>query len=255
MDRTVAPPSYTAEANTSPSCTTFASVSLHKSGRLRLLRFPPAHIQAIARTIQSSWGQGIQKESDYYGAHEFKLRGCPWDGKGSEADGARVLMCRLLESLFNLGWILSVATAVSKKPHDKDTLLLRLLQPAPPPCDWINIAFSHADRLRVVFADEQLLQVLGAVLGRRVQDSRRISGRTHEFRLHGYPWRANGGETVAVRVMLLELLECLEAQGFGLYASIDQKTGLGSNNNRSEADTWCLCRAKNWTAGMPVYHG
>ncbi|TKA70579.1 hypothetical protein B0A49_04389 [Cryomyces minteri] len=256
MEKTVAPPSYIAEANTSPSCTTFASVSLHMSDRLRLLRFPPTHIQAITRTIQSSWGQGIQIESNYYGAHEFKLHGRPWDGKGSQADGARVLMCRLLESLFNLGWILSAATDVSKKQYDKDTLLLRLVQPAPPPCDWIGIAFSHADRLRVVFADGQLLQALRAVLGRRVQESRRISGLTHEFKLHGYPWRANGGETMAVRVMLLELLDCLEVQGFSLYASIDQKTGpASSNDNGSEADTWYLCRAKNWTAGMPVYGG
>lgn len=145
-------PTYTeAEASSSQSPqfqSRFASLSLHGYDMLRFLHFPTPVIDLCRTVIQQTWTRNIKSESEYGGAHQFKLHGFPWTGSGGQTTEARRMICRLLEVLHGQGWVLMISTSISKKQMEKDTMLFRHQIPAPAPCDWAAIGFSKMDRIR-----------------------------------------------------------------------------------------------------------
>ena len=61
-----------------------------------------------------------------------------------------------------------------------------------------------------------------------------LTNNVYEVKLRGTPWRAEGTETMAVRRLLLIMLEVLEEHGWTVYASTDQKNG---GEKHTETDT------------------
>lgn len=243
-------PSYT------PFRTQFASISLHRSDRLRTINFSQTDIDAIREVIKGSWGRGIQEERKYSVSYEFKLRGNPWYGQGPEAITSRVLVRGLLAYLFSSGWILHAATDVSKNIYDKDTLFFRKQQAPPPPSDWIAITFNMSDRLRLIGADPSMRQSVREMLERLRLLQQDMNWKDQslgawEFKINGYPWNASGEGTMITRFLLLNLLEVLEANGWSLYANIDHSEG---SKDVGETDSWYCVRDKAWVPGMAVYH-
>lgn len=250
-------PAYAASSSYAPAPppfqTRFASLSLHMEDRLRFLRFPPQIVDQCRNTVLRAWPLGIQEERPYENSHEIKMEGYPWRGLGKESHNARRLVYALLATLHSYGWVLTLNTDISKTSWDKDTLVFRHQTPAPAPCDWCSIAFSKMDRLRFIDAPVQLYQSLPSRLGPQwIKSQEELAPGVWEMKLHGYPWAATGTETMRVRELLLVLVETLEEEGWSVYASIDQKASGGEQ--RSEADTWYLCRPKGWVRGAPVYH-
>ncbi|RDL29961.1 Uncharacterized protein BP5553_10588 [Venustampulla echinocandica] len=245
-----AAPSYTAFR------TSFASVSLHRSDRIRLLQFPSSEIPAIRDIIKYSWPFGIQSERPYAASFEFKLRGNPWRGQGSEAIPARILMREIFAHLFRLGWILHVSTDASKKEFDKDTMIFRKQQHPPPDSDWISISFNMTDRMRLIGASQDLIADVRVLLQQmnllQSESWKEQRLQAWEFKIHGRPWRAMGEETMTTRLLLLKLLETLEAKGWSLYASVDQSMAAG--DHVSETDSWYCVRDKSWVQGSAVFH-
>lgn len=243
-------PSYTAFH------TSFASVSLHSTDRIRLLQFPPSEFPAFRDVINRSWPFGIQNERQYAGSFEFKLRGNPWRGQGSDAIPARILMREILAHLFRLGWILHASTDTSKKEFDKDTLIFRKQQHPPPDSDWISISFNMTDRMRLIGAPPDLVADVKVLLGQmkllqsEFWKDQRLQA--WEFKIYGRPWRPTGEETMSTRLLLLKLLETLEAKGWSLYASVDQSMATG--DHVSETDSWYCVRDKSWVQGSAVFH-
>src|SRR5277367_7200981 len=82
----LAPPAYDESAFKG----IFASLTLYKNDRIRLLQFPPDDIASIRDVIKQHWPSGIQEERAAATSHEFKCLGTPWStGKawtGQEAD-------------------------------------------------------------------------------------------------------------------------------------------------------------------------
>jgi hypothetical protein len=78
------PPAYSRDQH--------ACLTLNRSDRLRLIRFPAAIIDAVRQAILATWRRGIQNEKHYGGAYEFKVGGNPWYGQGVEAVESRILM-------------------------------------------------------------------------------------------------------------------------------------------------------------------
>ncbi|KAK2787550.1 hypothetical protein FQN53_004999 [Emmonsiellopsis sp. PD_33] len=235
--------------------TTFASLSLHRNDRIRLLGFSQEDVIGIETVIKQRWAKGIQDKRPYGPSREFKLYGSPWNPSSwfeDEKTAARRLMCGLLESLYNMGWVLKAAVDIIKKDGDKDTLLFRHQQPPPPPCNWLCISFNRADILRLFDAPQDVCQALVLALGRKVQRSY-TQGSAFEIKFNGYPWKANGTETVETRAILLTLLNTLEQFGFSLYGSIQQDSKQGEEH--VAVDTWFCNRQVNWTPGAPIYHG
>lgn len=251
------PASMESAPSYAPFRTTFATISLHRSDRLRLLGFPQSDIQALRGVIQSSYSKGVQKEQLYGKSHEFKLYGNPWYGQSSDAIISRVLVREILAYLFSIGWILHASADVSKKEFDKNTLFFRKQQSPPPPSDFMCISFNMSDRLRLIGAPPQLVQAMKNLLagmGLLQTDLgwKDANLRAWEFKINGYPWRATGEETMSTRLLLLKMLECLERYGWSLYASVDQSTGSGEHS--SETDSWYCVRDRNWVEGAAVFH-
>ena len=76
------PPSYSSGPSYpvptyAPFSTAFASLSLHRSDRIRCLQFPTSDIDGIRAAIKGSYPFGIQREQPYGPSHEFKLNSYP----------------------------------------------------------------------------------------------------------------------------------------------------------------------------------
>lgn len=250
------PPAYSSPAFR----TTFGSVSLHMSDRIRFVQLPPEDIAVIKNTIQRSWAWGIQAERPYSVSYEFKLRGSPWSGSGtgSYAVPALILMREVFASLYSMGWIMTASTDISRKKFDKDTLIFRK-QPVPPPAaTWTAISFKTGDKLRFLGAPPELIAAFSTLLknmkllqSEAVKDPRL---QYHEFKLYGYPWAATGEETMKTRVLILKLVELLELHGWSLYASIDQNSGPSGDSNYSETDSWYCVKSSDWRPGSIILH-
>lgn len=228
----------------------FASLSLHNTDRVRLMSFPIEIQNAIRQSIVSTWPKGIQKEGDYAGSWEFKLSGNPWESTGDSAIHARHLTRGLLATLYSHGWILYVAADISRNEYDTDSLFFRHQQPAPSPCEWFSVTFSKGDKLRLIDAPQEVVNDVVNALVLKVQRHQPydVPG-TYEIKLQGYPFAASGGRTMESRVIALQLLNVFEARGFSIYASVNQK-----HSSTYETDTWHVCRPLGWTPRLPVYH-
>ncbi|KAK5115551.1 hypothetical protein LTR62_001210 [Meristemomyces frigidus] len=227
-----------------PTPSTFASVSLHMSDRLRFLQLPRPVIAQIRSRISHPeiWPRGIQEERQYHGSWEIKLRGNPWHPTGNDAIYARRLTREVIATLYSLGWILYSSTDISRKTNDKDNLFFRF-QPRPPPTvpvEWFSLTFSRGDRLRLIDCPAELRQAIVAALAYKTQSHGpyRIPG-VYELKFTGHPFMALGGESMDARLLVLKLLDVLQRGGWRVYASIDQKYG---GENANETDTWQICQ-------------
>ncbi len=254
------PPAYGSPA--APFRTTFASVSLHTTDRIRFLQFSPEEIAKIRATIQYFWPRGIQTERPYSVSYEFKLRGTPWYGSGTGPDAvpAQILMREVFSRLYSMGWIMTASTDISRKGYDKDTLVFRK-QPVPPPAaTWIAVSFKQSDKMRFLGAPPDLIAAMSQMLKsmRRLQSEavKTTADNYHEFKLLGNPWYASGEDTMATRQLILKLVETLEMQGWSLYACIDQNSGPHNSNNSStsETDVWYCVKSADWTPGSIILH-
>ncbi|EEQ87355.1 uncharacterized protein BDCG_02475 [Blastomyces dermatitidis ER-3] len=235
--------------------TNFASVSLHMTDRIRFLGFSSADVTRIYEIIQGCWPKGIQSTREYGPSDEIRLRGNPWRPSAwfeDEKTAARRLVCGLLRGLYDMGWVLKSSVDVLKKEGNKDTLLFRFQQPPPPRSNWLCISFNKSDLLQLIDAPEPLCQAMVNALGDKVQRTQFLES-SFEIKFHGYPWKASGTETVETRLILLNVLDCLEQFGFTLYASINQDTN--QSEQKTEADTWFCQKQTNWAPGAPIYHG
>ncbi|KAI7787402.1 hypothetical protein LA080_016477 [Diaporthe eres] len=250
------PPSFleaTASAGPSQGAssfqTRFACVTLNMTDRMRFINFSAPETSALRGVLGSVWP--IQDVRAYGGADEIKFKGYPWQEKVNGDDNARRLIRRMLEALYDMGWVLQAAVDVSKKELDKDSLIFRYQNPPPPPCDWLSISFDWTDKMKIVDAPPgDLTEAIVAEFRAkyRLKSHELESGRL-KLKFHGQPWQASGEETVKSRMLLLSLLGILERFGYSLYASIDQV-----NSSGVEADVLVVTRQKGWTPGTPIWH-
>ena len=235
-----------------PSPSILASLSLHRTDRIRLMDFPKSMLQFLGAVIRNHWAQGVQDTRWYGGSFEIKLNGNPWVGRGKEAITSRRLMQNILHALHARGWVLILSTDISKKIGDKDTLVFRLQAREPAPCTWMCIAFSGGDRLRFVDAPADYVRAVVPMVSPWTQ---KVVGETDpqcfDIKLNGYPWFAEGEAAMSARRLILVLIKGLEQQGFRIYTSIDQKIG-DSEANRGEMDTWYCCRPVDRSPAMVI---
>jgi hypothetical protein len=148
------PPPYTASVSASTSTPSspyrFASLSLHTTDCLRLLRFPPPLTQAIHQTILSTWTPGIQETRAFSLSQELKLKKTPWRASGPRAIEATRLISALLRTLHTLGWVIRLSTEISRMKVDKFALLFRYQEPAPTECDWACVVFAKENKIRFI---------------------------------------------------------------------------------------------------------
>ena len=130
------PPSYAATPVASTSTgtqpafrTQFACITLNMTDLIRFINFPAEDVINLKGVIQAAWPEGIQEMGPYGKSTQIKLRGRPLAYRPDGADESRLLVLRILEVLYNRGWVLLVGMDMSKKKLDKGTAC----SPPPPP--------------------------------------------------------------------------------------------------------------------------
>jgi hypothetical protein len=115
-----APPAPPKDTKATLFQTRFAFITINERDKVRFIGFSDEDVAAIRPVFIKAWPKGIQAERKYGRAQEFKLGGYPWGSEGfTPLDDTQRLVRRLLEALYNHGWILQAGLDVSKKVADK----------------------------------------------------------------------------------------------------------------------------------------
>ncbi|KAH7363432.1 hypothetical protein B0T11DRAFT_329406 [Plectosphaerella cucumerina] len=220
------------------------------SDRIRLIDYPAEDVRAVQEAVKAHWPRGIAEVDDYSSARQIKVHGTPWRASIDGQDASRVLILRILERLYDRGWVMQAGIDMIRKESDKDTLVMRKQTPPPPPCDWLCVSFDSSDKLKIVGSPpEALSQAIVGLYGGSIQ-RHEITAERLKIKFNGMPWRPNGRDTVTTRKMLLRLIKTLEEFGFTIYASID----ISDSTDKGETDVLVVQRQKGWVPGMPIFH-
>lgn len=106
-----------ASGSSIPFQTRLACVSLNMTDRIRFINLKADEIKTLRAGLDPTWR--IQEVRRYGGAVEFKFKEYPWLASNNGYDQSRRLVKRLLETLYDLGWVLQAAIDISKKHLDK----------------------------------------------------------------------------------------------------------------------------------------
>lgn len=257
MEKTQRPITSTSVETEIPSYTpappsTFATLLIARSDRIRLVSFPQTIIDAVQETILSTWPRGIKNVREYNGSQEFKLRGWPWNCQGDESFLSIRLMRRIFAVLSTYGWVFSLSTDIGKRPEKATAVMFRYQQPVPNPCEWVAISFDGADLLHFIDAPTSLVQALVADLSlvTKSHHPHKLHD-VYEFKIYGEPWNSFGTDTMQTWKMAQKLMEILELHGFKVCTSIRHIAA----NSWGLADTWYCRRQVGWVDGAPVHDG
>ncbi|KAF5675882.1 hypothetical protein FCIRC_7255 [Fusarium circinatum] len=246
------PPSFQETMASSPPIfqTQFACMTFNMFDRIRLINFTEVEVSAIKKVVAARWSPGLSHVQPYGESMEFRLRGRPWLHRCDGNDDSRRLMLRILEKLFDMGWVLQGAMEITLKSESKDSLIFRKQDPIPPPCDWICISFDNSDKLKIV--DSPPKDLTDAILQTFGRDVRRKEITSDRVKVHlaNTPWNPSGTDTVQTRIILLKLIETLERCGFTIYATIGSK----GEDEEGAQDLLVCQRVKGWIPGAPIWH-
>ncbi|KAI1260955.1 hypothetical protein F5Y18DRAFT_431743 [Xylariaceae sp. FL1019] len=234
----------TAGTNSPETPSHFASLSLHKYDRLRLVHFP-LEIQRLVRDlIRRHHPGGVQFERLYGVSYEFQLGGHPWRAGGGYSWRVLRLITKLLAALLSAGWILEASVDISRKRHDFDTLLFRQQELTPESYDWFCLSFNGRDFVTLVDPPQETESAFLSMLEHKGWLHRDNDYYDLGFKLRGDPWTAKGQEEMRARLLVLDIMQFLEAFGWTVYASVAQPSE--DRHTRGDSmDTWHCRRAQN----------
>ncbi|KIM97840.1 hypothetical protein OIDMADRAFT_147359 [Oidiodendron maius Zn] len=233
----------------SASKTVFASMFIHEGDCIHMLQFPQRDIDTLRVVINQSWDKGIQRERLLYSScHEFKLHGSPWNMShwtGSENIPGQVLMREIFACLFSAGWIL----------HARNNgLLIFRQQQTSPQRDWISITVIGFYKLRLIGASAELIALFRDILesmGLLQEDFwKERDNNAWEFKIKGNPRSVFGEEMVQWNLLMLRIVETLEAHGWSLYSNTMQY-----QQNVCVSYGWFCVKDKQWVPGMTIVRG
>ncbi|KAM0425509.1 hypothetical protein ACHAPT_009298 [Fusarium lateritium] len=230
--------------------TQFACVQLFASDRIRLINFTETDMAAVHEVVRATWSRGVDRVRPYSESRELKLHGTPWSYRTNGDDDARRLLLRILECLYDIGWVLQSALDITKNPSSRDSLIFRKQEPAPSPCEWIAISFDSNDKLKMIGSPppelvNRLLQAFSVEIQRHEATADRL-----KIKFWGHPWTPFGQDGVTTNLKLLSLLSLLEACGFTLYGTV----GARHDDDTASADVMICQRQQDWVSGAPILH-
>ncbi|KAB8215047.1 hypothetical protein BDV33DRAFT_181491 [Aspergillus novoparasiticus] len=227
----------------------YGLISFSGYDRVRLMRFPESIVALVSETLQKHWPKGIQKVKAYYESTEFKLRGNPFEhGDDDEKVALRNAILGLLDALAREGWGVHPAAGGLgrignyKSLGQKDSLIFK--RQAPQQLSWMCISFDSDDLMHLINAPSELALSLVAVFGDRIKNCNQdlVTG-AFEVKFQRKLWSKYSEEgAVMSRVAILDVLQCLEGQGFTLCSSLDIDYGNGGEVYKSSGETWFCCR-------------
>ncbi|KAK4169362.1 hypothetical protein QBC43DRAFT_283818 [Cladorrhinum sp. PSN259] len=244
---------------------TYATLSFHKGDTIRLVSFPQPIIVSIESLIKRTHAGGLQSSGPCGPAFDYKLKGRPFGEHYLLEDyinGIRIVR-DIMTLLAENNWELVAQPLCSTRHTAKDTLIFRRREQPKQVVEreFLALAPMRHDRLRLVYDVEGIelpcsgYEVtpehghIASVIAELRQmlfemdyfDQAHWSYESFEFTLKGAPWRSSGDESIKKGVLLLRLLESMEAVGWRLYTTFVHKTGTDRENN---LDTWYFVREK-----------
>ncbi|KAL4813528.1 hypothetical protein BDW67DRAFT_192816 [Aspergillus spinulosporus] len=224
----------------------FAMLSLGESDKLRFIRFPDHLIVLASEVITRIWPKGIQKTQNFDECVQFKLKGNPlgysFDG---EKAAIRVTIMGLLNAFAKEGWVVLPAGRVGRMGRgdsqgygQHDSLVFHHQNPQSR--SWLCISFDSTDLLHLLNAPAELATSLLAFFGDRIEKCNKdfVSG-NFELKFKGSPWTKTGTKgVVQCRLIVLDLMQCLEKQGYTMCTALDIDGGLGGTEYKSNGEAW-----------------
>ncbi|KAF9432859.1 hypothetical protein BGZ76_010230 [Entomortierella beljakovae] len=258
---TVAPPLYSTLTPIVTNTIRICTIALLDKNKIRLIGTPQPLTPLLRSAIITCWGT-ISSESNYAGAHEFRLSGAPFRGEGPDLVRSRRLLLGLLYTMARAGWDLIQATDVSKRESDRDTLFFEYSPPASASSsssrtvgydgeglrevELFAVSFNRTDRIRVISQQspevayrmmDLIKQAVASQWKYGIQKEKDYCG-AHEIKLQGNPFGARGDQSVYARMMQAQMIANFRAEGYKLYTSI----GLGPGKEGNDVESWILRR-------------
>lgn len=245
----------------------FALLSFSGSDRLRLLRFPDELTPYVVEMIGKGWFKGIQDVKHGEEGVEVKLRGNPFvHGLDDEKRAIRKLILEILDMLAKEGWVVIPAGGVGKiayySPHgEKGPSILyysqipeaRILMRAgslifqrqqPQDLGAFCISFDSRDLIHLINATSALAQSVMTTFGNKIESCNQdlMSGNFEiKFRDHLW-WQPTKKGSLESRLAILQMVQCLDDNGFKLYTSVDFDNATGGSTYQISAEIWYCCR-------------
>ena len=205
----------------------YCMLSLNQHDRLRLLDCPPDFIPVIREVIGKYRGQGtIQREQEFHGSYEFKLKGNPWCAEAQDTVYSRLLIAKVLEGVRGLGWEVSLAVDTSCKMNDKAVLILKQANGGGAQQTHFCLCPTDIDRIRLIGAPTAIINVVRDNLklyyppGIAKENPDHYTA--HEFKLSGQPFSGrHGTHELHIRSFFCFLLQAFYKLGIEPVASCD----------------------------------
>ncbi|KAI8628724.1 hypothetical protein F5Y19DRAFT_476272 [Xylariaceae sp. FL1651] len=170
------------------------------------------------------------------GFKELKLKGYPWEGhipspQRNNLAAPAILVSKLLEALFNTGWLLVQRTSLLKRRDDEEVLIFRQGF-VPKACDWVTIHTYHDDWLFLIQAPNDVIRAV-----RRIFPVQKDNPAPwyYAIKIKGTPWASYSRTSEVGMRYGMGILSTLEQRGWALYATV----------NFRKTDTWHFRRDKN----------
>ena len=202
-------------------------LSLNRTDRLRLINFAndPRIVLAVAESLKETNGYEPDLKN-YYGSTEFKVSGTPFYSSGYESIASREMIAGVLQVLRQNGYEVLTGIDVSRKLHDKSSILFRK-------CNRIAerhacISLNDVDKIRIINFPSEISRSLELVVQQHylpgIQEIKEKGSRTSccQLKLNGSPWSSyNKSYSIHGKSMLLMLLREASRLNWDLVASVD----------------------------------
>ena len=139
-------------------------ISLGFGDLLRMIDAPTESVDCARSIINQFWKSGMQQEGQAFDAYDFKLKGKPWWTDGEKAVDSRLLLCKLFESLMNVGWRVRIAIDLAYKSDDKSALAFQRCTSMSAPIFCLSP--SSTDKVRIINAPPDIVEALKAEVKR-----------------------------------------------------------------------------------------
>ncbi|XEV03450.1 hypothetical protein FSHL1_008737 [Fusarium sambucinum] len=245
------PPRYGKAIQNVPSTGNhFATITRSALDRINMIDFSETEIAAIHEVVSQNWPKGIMAVYPREQSREFKLKGYPWGYDPNGCEESLLLVLRMIEALYNMGWVIYSAIEISKRVRTKDALVFRRQFHTLPPCEWVNISFHGGDKLKILNSPSS--DLVNDVITAFVKDIQRheVTAERAKIKFKGFPWRSVGHDDEdEAQMKLLTLLEVVERNGFTLYA----RTTARYSDETSESNVLIFQRRLDWVSGTSIY--
>ena len=216
-------------------CSSIFAISLNSNDRLRFINADGGVIQAIKTVISKNWPL-IQKESDYHGSYEFKLKGTPWWVRGEHSLPSVSLLCAIFTELRRLGWKTTMNLDISRSKNDKGVFFF--IRMPPKESYYCALSLKDCNRIYGVHLHEEIQSALTKVIppyfeliptGRPLDMKYAI-----EWRLRSDPWSAMRTSARKFNGQLLIAAMVSKMIGFNYHICSSADISSKKNSNQKE---------------------